>query len=91
MDTMYWDKSSMTSFKIIEKTTGKVLPSQYTTEPMAYFHIINAYEESDHIILDAPFNSKQSYDFMNMNLLKVLLKNVLYLLYSIPPFSYTYS
>ena len=71
MDTMYWDKSSMTSFKIIEKTSGKVLPSQYTTEPMAYYHIINAYEENDHIILDAPFNSKQSYDFMNMNLVKV--------------------
>ena len=71
MDTMYWDKSSMTSFKIIEKTSGNVLPSQYTTEPMAYYHIINAYEENDHIILDAPFNSKQSYDFMNMNLVKV--------------------
>jgi len=71
MDSMYWDENALTSFRVVEKATGKLLPIIYNTEPMAYFHIINAYEDQGHLIVDAPFNAAASYDFMRMDILKL--------------------
>ena len=70
MGTMYWDKNAMTRFKVVEKNTGKLLPITYVTEPMAYFHVINAHEENNHLIIDAPFSSEATYDFMSLSTLK---------------------
>ena len=33
------------------------MPINYEADPMGFFHIINAYEESRHLVLDAPFKS----------------------------------
>ena len=60
---MFWDSSSPLTFHVLEKSSGNVLPLHYEADPMGFFHIINAYEESDHIVLDAAFKSSPvSYD-----------------------------
>lgn len=71
MNAMYWDYSALLSFKVVEKSSGKLVPVNYMANPMAFFHIINAQEKDGHLLLDAPFNEKPiSYDFMALKLLK---------------------
>ena len=71
MNAMYWDYSAPLSFKVVEKSTGKLVPVNYMANPMAFFHIINAQERDGHLLLDAPFKEKPiSYDFMSMDFLK---------------------
>ena len=31
------------------------VPLNYEADPMGFYHIINAYEDSGHLVLDAPF------------------------------------
>ena len=60
---MYWDSDSTLKFHVMEKSTGKILPTNYEADTMGFFHIINAYEENNCVILDAPFKSSPvSYD-----------------------------
>ena len=54
---MYWAKDDPLLFNVVEKSTGKIHPIKYEADPMGFSHLINAYEENDHIILDAPFRS----------------------------------
>merc|ERR1712029_807769 len=58
MHSMYWDYDAPLSFKVVKKSTGEVVPINYVADPMAFFHIINAYEVDGHIVLDAPFNQQ---------------------------------
>ena len=37
------------------------VPLNYEADPMGFFHIINAYEESGHLVLDAPFKVVHHY------------------------------
>lgn len=37
---------------MIRKSNGEVISSNYVSEPFAFFHTINAYQEDDHIICD---------------------------------------
>jgi len=69
-ETMFWDDDTTLKFHIVDKKTGKFLPIKYEADPMGFFHIFNAYEENDSIVLDAPFNTKGiSYDaFTRKNL-----------------------
>ena len=62
-DSMSWDGDSTLKFNVVDKSTGKILPINYEADPMGFFHIFNAYEENNCIILDAPFKSSPvSYD-----------------------------
>ena len=54
---MYWDDSEPLLFHVVEKATGKIHPVKYEADPMGFFHMINAYEEDNFIVLDAPFKS----------------------------------
>ena len=55
--SMYWAKDDPLLFHVMEKATGNISPIKYEADPMGFFHIINAYEDDGHIILDAPFKS----------------------------------
>ena len=71
MQAMYWDHNAPLSFKVVEKSSGKLMPVNYMANPMAFFHIINAQEKDGHLLLDAPFKEKPiSYEFMSMKFLK---------------------
>ena len=54
---MYWDKDEPLLFHVVEKATGNIFPVKYEADPMGFFHMINAYEEDNFLILDAPFKS----------------------------------
>ena len=54
---MYLDESEPLQFHVVEKSTGNSHPVKYEADPMGFFHMINAYEENDFIVLDAPFKS----------------------------------
>jgi len=62
-ESMFWESESTLKFHVVEKSTGKILPTNYEADAMGFFHIINAYEESGSLVLDAPFKSSPtSYD-----------------------------
>eukprot|EP00091_Calanus_sinicus_P012415 TRINITY_DN2800_c0_g1_i3.p1 TRINITY_DN2800_c0_g1~~TRINITY_DN2800_c0_g1_i3.p1 ORF type:complete len:414 (-),score=43.25 TRINITY_DN2800_c0_g1_i3:647-1888(-) len=62
-EAMFWDSDSTLKFHVMEKSTGKFLPTNYEADAMGFFHIINAYEENNCVIIDAPFKSSPvSYD-----------------------------
>ena len=62
-ESMNWESDSTLKFHVMEKATGKFLPTNYEADAMGFYHIINAYEENDCLILDAPFKSSPvSYD-----------------------------
>ena len=54
---MHWDDTKPLLFHIVKKSTGELIPINYEADPMGFIHIINAYEENDHIFVDAPFKS----------------------------------
>merc|ERR1711936_575974 len=56
-ESMYWDEYSTLKFHVMEKESGKFLPTNYEADGMGFYHIINAYEENDCLVLDAPFKA----------------------------------
>ena len=65
---MSWDPNAPLKFHVLRKSTGNLHPIQYESDPMGFFHIINAYEEGGNIILDAPFNSNPiNYDSLKIS------------------------
>merc|ERR1711892_491501 len=56
-ECMYWEGESTLQFHVMEKSTGKISPTKYEADAQGFYHIINAYEENDSLILDAPFKS----------------------------------
>ncbi|XP_022246246.1 beta,beta-carotene 9',10'-oxygenase-like isoform X2 [Limulus polyphemus] len=53
MDCMNWTSNYQNRFHVIKRSTGEVFPTVYVAEPFFTFHHINAYEENEHIIVDA--------------------------------------
>nr|XP_056716206.1 carotenoid-cleaving dioxygenase, mitochondrial [Euleptes europaea] len=51
-DAFNWEPQRNTRFHVVNKLTGKVLPTQYYTKPLMSFHQINAFEDQGCIILD---------------------------------------
>lgn len=37
---------------MIDKSTGKLISSNYVSDAFAFFHTINGYQEDDHIVCD---------------------------------------
>ena len=42
------------------------VPLNYEADPMGFYHIINAYEDSGHLVLDAPFKVVKIKTFCNL-------------------------
>ncbi|XP_076367898.1 carotenoid-cleaving dioxygenase, mitochondrial-like isoform X2 [Tachypleus tridentatus] len=53
MDCMNWNSNCQSRFHVIKRATGEVFSTVYVAEPFFMFHHINAYEENEHIIMDA--------------------------------------
>jgi len=51
-DALEWDENGVTTFYLVDKKTGKVLPTTYEAPAMFFFHTINAYEEEGSIVVD---------------------------------------
>ena len=54
-EAMYWDEDATLRFHVMEKATGKFVATNYEADAMGFYHIINAYEEDNCLVLDAPF------------------------------------
>ncbi len=39
-------------FHLVEKTTGSLLSTEYTSDPLFVFHHINAYDSDRHVVID---------------------------------------
>ncbi|XP_033028386.1 beta,beta-carotene 9',10'-oxygenase isoform X2 [Lacerta agilis] len=52
LEAISWEPEHSTRFHIVNKLTGQVLPGQYCSEPLLFFHQINAFEDQGCIILD---------------------------------------
>ncbi|XP_015788624.1 beta,beta-carotene 9',10'-oxygenase [Tetranychus urticae] len=47
-----WRPEFKTRFNVIKKSNGEIIADNYVSEPFAFFHTINAYQEDGHIICD---------------------------------------
>jgi hypothetical protein len=56
-ETMYWEGESTLRFHVMEKSTGKILDTKYEGDAMGFYHVFNAYEDNDCLVLDAPFKA----------------------------------
>ncbi|XP_066495460.1 carotenoid-cleaving dioxygenase, mitochondrial isoform X2 [Tiliqua scincoides] len=52
LDGISWEPQLKTHFHIVDKHTGQVLPGQYCSEALVFFHQINAFEDQGCIVLD---------------------------------------
>lgn len=50
--SLQWETNQLVKFHLVEKKTGKVIPTKYVSNPFMVFHHANAYEEDGHIIID---------------------------------------
>ncbi|XP_015784651.1 beta,beta-carotene 9',10'-oxygenase-like [Tetranychus urticae] len=50
--SLKWRPEFKTRFNVIDKSNGEVIASNYVSEPFAFFHTINAYQEDGHVICD---------------------------------------
>ncbi|XP_078679875.1 carotenoid-cleaving dioxygenase, mitochondrial-like isoform X2 [Branchiostoma floridae x Branchiostoma belcheri] len=55
---MEFDNSTSTRFHVIEKQTGRVLPTVYLSDSFFTFHHINTYEEEGHLVVDVCCNEE---------------------------------
>lgn len=51
-DCLGWEPTEKTRFILIEKQSGKVLPTKYVGPPFFFYHIINAYDEDGYVVFD---------------------------------------
>ena len=52
MHGLTWLPHENLKLLVIDRRTGKVLPTTYTAPPILLFHHINAWEEDDHLVID---------------------------------------
>jgi len=59
-------------FHIVDKRTGEVLKTKYYSEtPFFFFHLVNSYEESEHIVIDVDaYPSHEVMDKMSITRLR---------------------
>uniref|UniRef100_T1KM42 Uncharacterized protein n=2 Tax=Tetranychus urticae TaxID=32264 RepID=T1KM42_TETUR len=50
--SLKWRPEFKTRFNVIKKSNGEIIANNYVSEPFAFFHTINAYQEDGHIICD---------------------------------------
>merc|ERR1719277_372084 len=66
--TMDWEEDAPLLFHVVKKTTGEIHPVRYEADSMGFYHVINAYEEDDYLLLDAPFKaSPVSYNLFRIS------------------------
>ncbi|KAJ6653979.1 hypothetical protein lerEdw1_007611 [Lerista edwardsae] len=51
-DGISWEPQLNTHFYVVDKRTGQVLPGQYCSQALLFFHQINAFEDQGCIVLD---------------------------------------
>lgn len=62
---------SQTVFNVIDKSTGKVLPTRFYGDALVVFHHINAYEEEGHLVLDLiAYDNSHLYDMFYLHNLR---------------------
>lgn len=44
--------SSQTKFVVVERSTGMMLRTRFVTDPLFFFHAVNAFEDDGHIVFD---------------------------------------
>ncbi|KAK8747233.1 hypothetical protein OTU49_016702 [Cherax quadricarinatus] len=65
----WWEKE--TKIHVVSRETGTVTNTQYVTETFFFLHTINAYEDSDHIVLDiASYKNAEMLQCMFVEALK---------------------
>ena len=47
-----WDDNRDVKIHLINKNTGKRFPVKYVSKAFFFLHTINAYEDSDHVVVD---------------------------------------
>ncbi|RWS06190.1 Retinal pigment epithelial membrane-like protein [Dinothrombium tinctorium] len=52
VDCLEWRPDNPARFHVIDKNTGKRLPNLYESKAFFFFHVINAYEENNQIVVD---------------------------------------
>lgn len=52
MNGLTWLQNENLKLLVIDRKTGKLLPTTYTAPPLLIFHHINAWEEDGHLVMD---------------------------------------
>ena len=51
-DVLSWRPEFGSRFHVIDRQTGQRVKTVYRSDPFLFFHTVNAYEDSDHLIID---------------------------------------
>ncbi|XP_078479055.1 beta,beta-carotene 15,15'-dioxygenase-like, partial [Lampetra planeri] len=66
-----FDQDDVTVFNVINKRTGKVLPTRFYGDALVVFHHVNAYEEEGHLVLDLiAYDNSHLYDMFYLHNLR---------------------
>lgn len=71
-DCAEWNPHLLNTFHIIDKRTGKVLPTKYvSSKPFFHCHHINCYEENNQLVVDlVEYESPKLFDQMFLNVVR---------------------
>uniref|UniRef100_A0A1B6IFB6 Uncharacterized protein n=1 Tax=Homalodisca liturata TaxID=320908 RepID=A0A1B6IFB6_9HEMI len=71
-ECMEWQPHLLNTFYIIDKRTGKVLPTKYiSTKPFFVCHHINCYEEDNQLVIDViKYDTPDLFDKMFLNVVR---------------------
>ncbi|EEC17993.1 beta-carotene dioxygenase, putative [Ixodes scapularis] len=47
-----FEGTSSTKFVVVERSTGQVLRTRFVTDPLFFFHAVNAFEDDGHVVFD---------------------------------------
>ncbi|KAL4613537.1 beta,beta-carotene 15,15'-dioxygenase-like [Arapaima gigas] len=66
-----FDKEDITLIHLIDRRTGKAVPTKFYTDAMVMFHHVNAYEEDGHMVFDIiAYKDSKLYDMFYMHNMK---------------------
>uniref|UniRef100_A0A2R5L892 Putative beta beta-carotene n=2 Tax=Ornithodoros turicata TaxID=34597 RepID=A0A2R5L892_9ACAR len=51
-DCFDWVPKEKTKFVVLDRSTGQVLRTRFVSDPMFFFHAVNAYEDNGHLVFD---------------------------------------
>jgi len=71
-DIMEWTPTEKNRFHVVDKKTGEVLKTKfYADKPFFFFHLVNSYEEKEHIVIDVDaYPSSEVMDKMSIDRLR---------------------
>ncbi|XP_064095619.1 carotenoid isomerooxygenase-like [Macrobrachium nipponense] len=52
LEAFQWYPEEKTIFRVVDRSTGKLVSTRYTTEAFVIFHHTNAYEKDGHLVID---------------------------------------